>query len=114
MILDERYDHPQKARIKVNVDWDADGNLFPKYFWAPMEDGELVRYKVEHSLPPVSKVSYKYGIGGKRYAVRARAVCADGDEDYDDTMPDVRITALFLDDGKWYIALASHASYSGE
>ena len=114
MILDERYDHPAKARIAVNVDWDAQGNLYPKYFWIPLPDGEVIRYKVEHSLPPVNKVSYRYGIGGKRYAVQARAVCAHDDEDYNTDAPDVRVTALFLDDSKWYIAIGARGGVGGE
>jgi len=105
MTLDDRYDHPKKAKIMVNVDWDAEGNLFPKYFWVPMRDGEVIRYKVEHSLPPVNKVSYRYGIGGKKYAMKVRAVCPDDDADYNTDAPDIRVTALYLDDDKWYIPL---------
>ena len=105
MMLDERYAHPQKAQVKVNVDWDAEGNLVPRYFWLATEDGEILRYKVELSLPPINKVSYKYGLGGKKYPVKIRAVNSDDDMDYNAGAPDERISALYLEDDKWYVPL---------
>ena len=102
MIIGPEYDHPGKVVVKVNTDWDKDGYYNLQYFWWEMPDG-LIRYKIEKILDISKKVSYKAGIGGMRYKVKVRAVNPADDDDIDPLYPDVRVTALYLQDNRWFI-----------
>lgn len=105
MIIDDRYNHAGKAIVKVNLDWETDGSHHLRYFWITDPDGELLRYKVEDSARPIQKVSFKAGIGGLRYKVKVRRVNARDDSDPDPAFPDIRVTTLFMEDGKWFLPL---------